>query len=228
MTLRCLLALTAATIAFAQTRGGIDPFPSASDYPAHTENDAVSIGGGYVNGVEQHRIFGRDWAAAYVFLEAGIYPKAGQITVSPQDFALRAGGETTRPVDASVIMPYPKARDITTSGPNSKVHVRTVDTIGYQHGPGPYKGVYTDTQVQVAVSDTPTGPPPSPIPPDPATQTRIDLTDKELPEAKTSSAIAGFLYFPRPKHAPKDGVYELVYYGASGQVKLTVETKKKR
>ena len=222
-----LLALTVAAIAFAQMRGGIDPLPSASDYPAHAANDTVSIGAGYVNGVEQHRIFGRDWSGSYVFLEVGVYPEAGQLTVSPQDFALRAGGETMRPVNADVLLPYPKTRDVTTPGSNSPVHVRTVDTIGYEHGPGPYKGVYTDTQVQVAVGDTPTPAPRSPIPQDPAAQTRIDLTDKELPDAKSSAPVAGFLYFPKPKHPPKDGVYELAYYGAGAQLKLTVHTKKR-
>jgi len=228
MKVRCLLALTAAAIGFAQMRGGIDPLPSATDYPADAANSALAIGAGYVSGAEQRRIFGRDWSASHVFLEVGTYPQAGQLSISPQDFVLRASGESIRAVNADVIMPYPKTRDVQVPDSNAPVHVRTVDTIGYEHGPGPYKGVYTDTQVQVAVGNTPTPAPQPPIPSDPAAQTRIDLTDKELPDAKSAAPVAGFLYFPKPKHPPKDGVYELAYYGASGDLKLKVETKKKR
>lgn len=227
MTTRPLLAFCAATLAFAQPTSGIDPRPSVADYPAHTGNDAVSVGAVFLAGADQRKILGEDWSGSYLIVEVALYPESGHpLTVAPRDFMLRVGTERVAPVDAETLVPYPHTK--TNSGPigpDSKVHVRTVDTIGVASGPYGRKTVYTDSQVQVAVGDTPYPSQPPP-PPDPKLEKRRALEDKELPDAKTAKPIAGYLYFPKPKKVAKDAAYELDYYGDPGELKLELGKKR--
>ena len=228
MTIRRLLIFCAATLALAQQTSGVDPRPSVADYPAHAGNDAVSVGAVFVSGADQHKILGVDWSGSYLVVEVALYPEPGHpLTVAPRDFMLRAGDESVAPVDAETIVPYPRTSNSTGPlDPNSKVHVRTVDTVGVASGPYGRKTVYTDSQVQVAVGDTPypypSQPPP---PPDPKLEKRRALEDKELPDAKTAKPIAGYLYFPKPKHLAKDAALELNYYCDAGKLKLPLEKK---
>jgi hypothetical protein len=224
LTIRCLLLFSAAPLAFAQNISGFDPRPSGADYPAHASNDAVSVGAVFLAGADQRKILGEDWSGSYLIVEVALYPEPGRpLTVAPRDFMLRVGTERVAPVDAEAIVPYPR----THSGPvapDSKVHVRTVDTIGVASGPYGRKTVYTDSQVQVGVGDTPY--PSQPPPPrDPKFERRRALEEKELSDAKTAKPIAGYLYFPKPKHLAKDAACELDYYGDAGQLKLALDRK---
>ncbi len=226
MTTRPLLAFAAAALAFAQNTSGVDPRPGAADYPAHAGNDAVSVGAVFLRGADQRKVLGEDWSGSYLIVEVALYPEPGHpLTVAPRDFMLRAGEERVAPVDAETLVPYPRSK--TNSGPigpDSKVHVRTVDTIGVASGPYGRKTVYTDSQVQVAVGDTPYPAQPPP-PPDPKLEKRRALEDKELPDGKTAKPIAGYLYFPKPKKVAKDAAYELDYYGDAGTLKLALGRK---
>ena len=227
MTIRRLLLFSAATFAFAQPRSGVDPRPSAADYPAHTGNDAVSLGAVFLGSTDQRTILGEDWSGSYLIVEVALYPEPGHpLTVTPRDFMLRAGTERVAPVDAETMVPYPRTSNPPSIDPNSKVHVRTVDTIGVASGPNGRKTVYTDSQVQVAVGDTPYPTQPPPPPRDPKFERRHALEEKELPDAKTANSIAGYLYFPKPKHLAKDAAFELDYYGDPDQLKLPLERKR--
>jgi hypothetical protein len=220
-----LLAFCAATLALSQQTSGVDPRPSVADYPAHAGNDAVSVGAVFLSGSDQRKTLGEDWSGSYLIVEVGLYPEPGHpLTVASRDFMLRAGAESVAPVDAEAIVPYPHTRDNGPLDPNSKVHVRTVDTIGVASGPYGRKTVYTDTQVQVAVGDMPYPSQPPP-PPDPKLEKRRALEDKELPDAKTANPIAGYLYFPKPKHLAKDAAFELDYYCDAGKIKLPLGRK---
>jgi hypothetical protein len=226
LTIRSLLVFGAATFAFAQNTSGVDPRPSAADYPAHTGNDAVSAGAVFVSGADQRKILGVDWSASYLIVEVGLYPEPSHpLTAAPRDFMLRAGTESVAPVDAEAIVPYPRTSKNGPLDPNSNVHVRTVDTIGVASGPYGRKTVYTDTQVQVAVGDMPYPSQPPP-PPDPKLEKRRALEDKELPDAKTAKPIAGYLYFPKPKHLAKDAAFELDYYCDADKLKLPLDKKR--
>ena len=220
---RAVLPLWAAA-AFAQLTG-VDPRPSVADYPARAANAAVSLGATFVNGADQQKILGKDWSSNYLVIEVALYPEPNNpLTVSPREFMLRTGSESIAPVDAETLAPLPKSM----SGPPptttdaSKVHVRTVDTIGVYSSPNGHKGVYTDSQAQVAVGDNPwpaTAPPP---PKDPRYEERRALEEHELADTKTERSIAGYLYFPKPKHAAKNAAYELAFYGDAGQLRLTL------
>jgi hypothetical protein len=225
MTIRPLLALSSATLVFAQYANGVDPRPSVADYRAHIGNGSVSLGAVFLSASEQRKSLERDWSHAYFIVEAVLYPEPGiQLTVAPRDFMLRVGTETVAPVDAEVMAPYPRTHNGPVA-PDSKVHVQTVDTVGVASGPNGRKTVYAGSEVQVAAGNYPTAPPPAQ--PDPRFETRRALTEKELPDAKTSRPIAGYLYFPKPKNPGKNAAYELDYYGDSGQLKLVIEPEKK-
>ncbi len=225
MTIRRLLVFAAATAALGQITSGVDPRPGVADYTAHEGNDAVSVGAGLVKGADQHKILGYDWSGSYVIVEVALYPEPGhRLTVAPRDFMLRTGTDSVAPVDAETIVPY-KYSGPAASEPPSKVHVRTVDSIGVASGPNGHKTVYTDSQVQVAVGDMPYPAAPPPQQRDPKLELRRALEQKELPEAKTLNPIAGFLYFPKPKKASSAAAYELAYYGEAGQLKLSLPKK---
>jgi hypothetical protein len=100
------------------------------------------------------------------------------------------------------------------------VHVQSVETIGVASGPNGRKTVYTDSQVGVLVGDYPNAPLPGTR--DPQFELRRALMEKELADTKTSRAIAGYLYFPKPRRLAKNAAYELDYYGESGQLKLAL------
>jgi hypothetical protein len=219
--IRNLLFFSVSGLLLAQTTSGIDPRPSVADYPAKASNQALSIGAAHVAPSDQNRIFGRDWSGSYIIVEVSLYPETGfALTVAPRDFMLRSEGESVAPVDAEYIVPY-KHTTMNNGpiGPDSKVHVATVDSIGVASGPNGRKAVYTDSQVYVGVGDTPY-PVSAPPPRDHNADLRRPLEDKELPDIKAGSPVAGYLYFPKPKKAGKNAAFELDYYGESGQLKL--------
>lgn len=228
MSLRRLLLLTA-FCAMAQKTPGLDPRPDAADYPARGSNAGVSLGAGFASGADQRKTLGRDWSGSYVVVEVGLYPEPGHVlTAAPRDFMLRAGSESLAPVDADAIVPYANHRT-GPLGPDSNVHTYGSETVGVATGPYGRKTVYTDSQVGVAVGNPP-GPVYAPAPGanDPKSDLRFSLERSALPDIKTASPVAGYLYFPKPKHADKNAAYALDFYGAEGQVKLPLPLPKKR
>lgn len=224
MPIRRLLVFSLALRALAQNTPGTDPRPGVADYPAHGGNSAVSLGAVVVSGADQRKTLGKDWSGSYIVVEVALYPEPGHpLTTAPRDFMLRAGSESAAPAEAEVIVPYPNDRH-GPIGPDTKTHVSTIETVGVATGPNGRKAVYTDSQVQVAAG----GPPVSNVPvpaSDPKLDLRRALEDKELPDIKTANPVAGYLYFPKPKHLSKDDRYEVAYYGSDGQVKLALPRK---
>jgi hypothetical protein len=83
--------------------------------------------------------------------------------------------------------------------------------------------VYTDSQVAVAADSRGTpGPAPQSTQSDKNFELHRALMDNELPDAKSSKPIAGYLYFRKPKGMRKGDAFELKYYGASDRLKLSV------
>lgn len=228
MKVRRLLALTVAPLLFADYQG-IPPRPASTDYAAHADSASVSLGASAATPAQVRKVFGGDWTAHYLFFEVALYPAAGtQLPVAPRDFTLSvgSGSETLTPLDADEIVAGPKAMSTTPSaGSSSPVDVRVRETIGYSSGPGPYRGVYTDSQVGVAADSRGT-PAPSPVPqstqPDKNVELHRALTDNELPDAKSSKPIAGYLYFRKPKGIKKGDGFELKYYSGPDRLKLSV------
>jgi hypothetical protein len=227
MNVRRILALSAAPLLLADYQG-IPPRASSADYVAHADSASVSIGASAATSAQVKRVFGWDWTTHYVLIEVGLYPAAGaQLPVAPRDFMLHVGAnsESISPVDADAILPGPKPMSKTpTAASASPVDVRVRETIGYSSGPGPYRGVYTDTQVGVAADSrgVPAPPPPPSTQTDRSFELRRALMDNELPDAKTSKPIAGYLYFPKPKRMKKTDALELKYYGGTERLTLNV------
>jgi hypothetical protein len=232
MSARRILVLSAAPLLFADYLG-IPPRPSSADYAAHTDSASVSVGASAAASAQVRKVFDMDWTAHYIFLEVALYPEAGKLlTVAPRDFMLRAGADadSLSPVDAEAIVPGPKPLSTTpTAGSTSPVDVRVRETVGYSTGPY-NRGVYTDTQVGVAVDNR--GGQPAPVPASTRTDRNFELhralMDNELPDAKTSKPIAGYLYFPRPKGMKKGDALELRYYGDPDRLTLNVPAPKGR
>ena len=108
------------------------------------------------------------------------------------------------------------------------VTVVTTANVGRESVNDPVKGrrgsvVYTGAGVGVGVGK-------SGGPPDPSATDRDraaiqqELEDKSLPDCKATSAVAGYLYFPRPRGKAKNAAVELTYYSATGQLKLRLST----
>jgi hypothetical protein len=228
LTIRPLPLFAATTLLFAQNTSGIDPRPNPAAYPAHANNEAVSLGAALLRPSDQKKLLEKDWSGSYIIVEVGVYPEPGkQISVAPKDFMLRAGGNSAAPVDATVVMPTKNNKPLSggpAGRPESPVHVTTVEGVGVATGPNGRKQVYTDSAVYVGVGNTPYPGSTPPPPGDPNFDARHALEDKELPDAKTHKPIAGYLYFPKFK-SPKDEPYELTYYGADGELKLTLVKK---
>ncbi len=227
MNVRRILVLTAAPLLFADYQG-IPPRGGSADYAAHADSAGVSIGASAATSAQVRKVFGRDWTSRYLFFEVGLYPEAGQqLSVAPRDFMLRVGenSESLSPLDAEAIVPGPKPMDRTPSA-SSPVDVRVRETIGYSSGPGPNnRGVYTDSQVGVTADSRGT-PGPPPTAPSARTDSNFELRralmDNELPDAKTSKPIAGYLYFSKPKGMKKSDAFQLKYYGGTERLTLTV------
>jgi hypothetical protein len=228
MNFRRILVLSAAPLLLADYQG-IPPRAASADYAAHADSTSVSLGASFASSAQVRRVFNWDWTSHYIFFEVGLYPAAGkQLSVAPRDFMLRVGenSETISPVDADAILPGPKPMSgAPSAGSSSPVDVRVRETVGYSTGPGPNnRGVYTDTQVGVAADSRNTPAPPSPASSqtDRSFELRRALMDNELPDAKASKPIAGYLYFPKPKGMKKSDALELKYYGGAERLTLSV------
>jgi hypothetical protein len=139
-----------------------------------------------------------------------------------------ADSDTLSPLDAEAIVPGPMPMSTTPSaGSTSPVDVRVRETIGYSTGPY-NRGVYTDTQVGVAVDNrgTPSAPPVPSTRTDKAFELYRALVDNELPDAKTSKPVAGYLYFRKPKGMKRSDSLELRYYGTPDRLVLNVPPAK--
>ncbi|PWU06930.1 MAG: hypothetical protein C5B51_11315 [Terriglobia bacterium] len=208
---------------------GIRPRDSAADYPAHESAGGVTVGAAVIPPAQVRKLFATDLnAGGYIVLEVAVYSDARkEIDLSPGDFLLRstAGAETARAASGSAIAAALQSKNAPQPGKSRDVSVYPTATVGYESGGyDPVtgqrrRGVYTGVGVGVGVGQ--------PQPPGPAgtdrdrTTMQQELEDKSLPAGKTTSAVAGYLYFPKPSGKARD-VYELTYYGNTGQVRLRV------
>ena len=85
---------------------GTAPRSSASDYPAHAQQDGVTMGAKLLTSAEVRKTFVSDLNRCCVVLELAVFPKTGQVlSVSLNDLTLRVAGDDTaaRPSSATVI-----------------------------------------------------------------------------------------------------------------------------
>jgi hypothetical protein len=195
---------------------GLRPHGSSVDYPAHDTVQGFAIGAATVPADEVKKRLSVDLSRkGYVVIEVALYPESGSaLDVSIDDFRL----ESARALTPLMVDAHLNGRKPNSPRKPTTPEIYGSATIGYESardnvaGPRQRGGVYTATSVGVGT--------PAPKQPD---NTLDRLEDQSLPEGKTTQPVAGYLYFPKAK---KKGPYELIYYGKTEQVKLTVPTPK--
>jgi hypothetical protein len=214
---------------------GIAPRSQAADYPVHEPAPGVTVGASVLTPAQIKKTFPVNLdSAGYFVVEVGIFPENGQVTVDTDQFRLQVGDDRTmrRPVEPNQIISERKGgkphQPPTIPG---NVPVSTTATIGYESG-GPYNrgGVYTGASTTIGTPGS------APYPyPDPRTaapsgkdpcEIERDLLDKELAAGKTTTPVAGYLYFPKPKQKQKNPTYDLTYRGAGTTLHLSIPAAK--
>ena len=177
--------LSLASLATAGPRGTV-PKTSAGQYAAHAEHDGTKIGAALMSPDEVRRVFGFDVDRSCIIVEVALYPpddKERKVLLS--DFSLRIAGTDTavKPSTASVV------------ATNWRQELRVQQDVKTEldgevaFGPGL---VHLAGQVRFEKVDSPA----YPASEKDAATLEAELTDKGLPEGKTSSPVAGYLYFP--------------------------------
>lgn len=210
MTRIVLTTLVLSVFAWAAPKGTA-PHSSASDYPAHAQQDGISLGAKLLTSTEVRKTFVSDLNQCCVVVELAAFPKPGQtLAVSLDDITLRVVGKDTaaRPSTATVISAALQKdaqgqRDVT---------VAPVVTVGYQSGTtydpttGTVRGggVYTGAGVGVGVGQRDNQPGASEKD---RSVMETELREKGLPEGDANNPVAGYVYFQIPKS--KNAKYEL-------------------
>jgi hypothetical protein len=229
----CLLA----GLLLAGDAGGIRPRESSADYTAHQAASGATVAAAVIPPDQVKKLFATDLnAGGYIVIEVAIYPEAGkEIDVSSGDFLLRVGSNPAivRNASASAIAAALQRKSTPPEiRRKSDVSVYSTATVGYETGTDGYgrrrSGVYTAAGVGVGVGDDPNAAaPPRPGSTDQDRMTmEQELADKALPEGKTTRAVAGYLYFPRPTARQRNAAYEITWYGIDRQVHLTIPAAK--
>jgi hypothetical protein len=239
-------ALFSAALAFGQlprpantepaaNTSGIAPRSQPSDYPVHEAAPGVTIAASVLTPGQIKKIFPMNLdSAGYVVVEVGVFPADGQVTVDTDQFRLQVGDDRTmrRPVEPnSIISERKNGKPHQSPTIPGNVPISTTATIGYESG-GPYNrgGVYTGASTTIGTPGS--GPYPYPDPRTAASsgkdpfEIERDLLDKELAAGKTTSPVAGYLYFPKPKQKQKNPSYDLTYRGAGTTLHLAIPAAK--
>lgn len=206
---------------------GIRPRDSSTDYATHDTTGGVAVAAVVVLPDQVRKIFATDLnRGGYIVVEVAVYPEVGRVVdLSSADFLLRIDSEAVRPVDGSAIAAILAKHDHNPLQPDD-VTVVTSANIGRATVNDPVTGrrgsaVYSDTSVGVGVGRS--GRPPDPVATDrDRAAMQQELEGKSLSEGKATSAVAGYLYFPKPRGKAKNTAVELTYYGATGQLKLRI------
>jgi hypothetical protein len=219
--------LLVAMAALALGGDGRSPRAAASDYPVHAEAKNATIAAVRMTPEQLNKTFPADLGKKYAVLEVAIYPKDGAtVEVAVMDFALLIGNDgETRPEApdevASMWRPRYKGPDLP-----KNTHVTTETGVIVGSGTDPATGrrvtnTGTYERVGVAVGDDPRQPPPVSTTGVDSDRMEAKLKNLELPEGKTSSPIAGYLYFPLPLKKSK-GAMELDYSHDGSTAKMTL------
>ena len=206
--MRLIPVLTTLTLLAWAADQGVPPRASASDYEAHQSTTSATLAASIIPARQIEKLFSAEIARQYVVLEVAVYPQNGQkFDVDWFDFGLKTG-DTVAHVD--------KPRDVAASiWPESKrpsdnpVTVTSETGVVYSRSNEPVYGRRTEwgTYEGVGVTNDPRAAPP-PSMPRPDVDPRIieqRVDQKMLPEGQTSTAVAGYLFFPRYKQKHRRG-----------------------
>ncbi len=215
---------------------GIRPRGSVADYPARQAGKGATIAAARIAPEKVAKLFATDLnRGGYLVVEVAVYPEAGgEVDVRSRDFLLRIGSDpaTERTVSAQAIASALQRKNTPKPRKPGDVSIYPTATVGYETGTyngQRHSGVYTAAGVGVGIGDPgPMVPPPGATGVDRDTMQQ-ELEDKGLPEGKTSQAVAGYLFFPKPASGMRTGdPYHLTYYAAEGEVTLTIPAPTKK
>ncbi len=206
---------------------GRTPRSSSSDYPVHQDAGSATIAAVRVSPEQLNKTLPADFSKRYVVLEVAIYPKDGAtVDVVQMDFVLKLADGESHPDTAEEVAGLWRPH---TNGPHpdplgGKVHVTTETGVIMQSGTDPNTGRRTNgvgTYEGVGVSNYPTAgsAPASRSSNDNADRMEAQLDKWSLPEGKTTSPVAGYLYFPVSAKRSK-GALELEYTHDSSSANL--------
>ncbi|MBV8834851.1 MAG: hypothetical protein JO108_37125 [Acidobacteriaceae bacterium] len=241
---KIILSLLLATMLLVAASPGIRPRADANSYPEHQDGPDFSIGAALIPSEQAKKMFKVDLnRAGYVVVEIGVFPAPGKdVDLYPSDFNLFVGDKTAalRPVSADTVAELVVGpQDPPHSGSPGNVNTSVGASVGHGSYTDPVtgrrtNGTVTQTEAGVGVGgpapvpchrydcdSTASAPPPSqPSPVQTANTISQDLWEKSLPDGKTVHAVAGYLYFPKPKRKAKDVSWELRYENADGKMRL--------
>lgn len=232
-----IILLAASTLALATDPRSLKPRPSPTDYPAHETANGLTIGAAALSPSQVKSAFSTD-LHEYLVIEVAVYPEPGQpLDIITPDFALRVGvqGEMVRAANPHAIAASNQRKNAPKPGRASDVTIYPSATIGYESGRGydPVTGrnrrggVYTETGVGVGIGDQGGAYPPRPGSTDRDRDVMgQELTDKMLPEGRTTDPIAGYLYFRLPAKT-RTSALELQYFTAGGKVRVLLQVTRK-
>lgn len=208
---------------------GRAPRASSADYPVRQDTKDATIAAVRVPAEQLNKSFPSDLAKKYIVVEVAIYPKDGaNVEIAAKDFSLRLGetGEA-HPDTAEEVAWMWRPHNTPRPDTNGNTHVTAETGVIVASGQDPATGRRVNsvgTYEGVGVSNYPTQPPP-------ASSSRVDadrletkLDNWALPEGKTTSPIAGYLYFPLPSKKPK-GALRLEYERGNSTATLTLPAK---
>jgi hypothetical protein len=212
---------------------GIHPRGRATDYPAHSTAQGVTLAAAVIPPDEVKKLFAGDLnRGGYVVVEVAIYPEGiNDLEIAPIDFLLKIGeSNTVRAVRGRAIAAVLDEKNAKYDRRGSPVGITDVSsTIGIESGGGydPVTGqrrpggVYTGTGVGVGAGSGPGvgGGSRGPYPPDRGVMEQ-ELEDRALPEGKITHAVAGYLYFPKPEGKLKKAPYEITFSALDTKIRV--------
>jgi hypothetical protein len=209
---------------------GRTPRSSSSEYPVHQDTPTATIAAVRVPAEQLNKTFPADFAKKYVVVEVAIYPKDGAtVDVAAMDFVLKLADSESRPDTpeeiAGLWRPHTAHPDVA-----SKTHVTTETGVIVGSGVDPNTGrrvTGTGTYEKVGVSNG--GDPNRPVNYPTGNSADADrmeaqLAKWELQDGKTSSPVAGYIYFPVAQKKSK-GALELQYAHENASANLTLPAK---
>jgi hypothetical protein len=230
----CSASVLLALSTLAAGGDGRTPRSSSSEYPVHQDVKTATIAAVRVSPEQLNKTFPADFSKKYVVVEVAIYPKDGAaVDVATMDFVLKLADSESRPDTpeevAGLWRPHTAHPDVTSKRP----HVTTETGVIVASGTDPVTGrrqTATGTYEKVGVSngDDPNRPVTYPTGASSADADRMEaqLSKWTLPDGKTTSPVAGYLYFPVPAKKSK-GALELEYAHENSSANLTVPAPSK-
>ncbi len=220
-TLTFAVVMLLALASFAEPHKGIKPRAKAESYPAVSQQPIMTLGAARLSDSQIRKNFVSTLGKKYVVLEIGAFPKS-EVQLSPQDFLLVVRGQKDeiREVDPETIAGQLAKKE---ADHDNDVTVSPVVGVTYNTGANPYDpygygGHGWGTSAGVAIQKGGAGQrDPKTVEADRKTMA-TELKEKQLPDASTDKAVAGYLYFPIPDDA--NAALDLVYRGPAGTFTL--------